>query len=83
MTIEQIYVAVSPIAQKVLRTSNFDSTFSMVATPAWDSLRHIQLLSAIEKEFGFEIDGQDAFKLTSAEKLVQYVHSRLGDGAQR
>jgi acyl carrier protein len=37
----------------------------------------VQLLSAIEKKFGIEISADEAFKLTSAEKLVRYLHETL------
>lgn len=81
MTVEEIYAAVSPIAEQVLKIPKFDSSVSMNSVAAWDSLKHIQLLSAIERKFGIEIDGDDAFKLTSADRLVQYLHRTL-DGGQ-
>ncbi|MCU1262921.1 MAG: hypothetical protein JWO80_5806 [Bryobacterales bacterium] len=74
MTIPELYAALSPLAEQVLRIPQFDKTLTMMSTPSWDSLRHVQLLSAIEQKFGIEISGDDAFKLTSAEKLVQYLH---------
>jgi acyl carrier protein len=73
MTTEELYAAVSPVAEQVLRIPRFDSTISMNSTPAWDSLHHVQFLSALERKFGIEISGDDAFKLTSAEKLVKYL----------
>jgi acyl carrier protein len=80
MTVEEIYAAVSPIAQQVLRIPKFDSSVNMTSTSSWDSLKHIQLLSAVEQQFGIEIDGDDAFKVTSADKLVQYLHRTLPGG---
>lgn len=77
MTVQELYSAVSPLAEKVLLIPKFDETTNMVSTPAWDSLRHIQLLSAVERRFGIEIDGDDAFRLTSAERLIEYLHNRL------
>jgi acyl carrier protein len=49
----------------------------MSSTPEWDSLNHVQLLSAIEKKFCIEISPDEAFKLTSADRLVQYLHGIL------
>jgi acyl carrier protein len=49
----------------------------MRSTPEWDSLNHVQLLSAIEKKFGIEISADEAFKLTSADRLVQYLRDIL------
>jgi acyl carrier protein len=77
MTLEEVNAAVSLVAEQVLQIPTFDHTLTMMSTPSWDSLRHIQLLSAIEREFGIEIGADDAFRLTSADKLVRYVRARL------
>jgi acyl carrier protein len=77
MTVQELYSVVSPLAEQVLQIAKFDETTNMISTPAWDSLRHIQLLSAVERRFGIEIDGDDAFRLTSAERLIEYLHNRL------
>jgi acyl carrier protein len=77
MTIQELYAAVTPVAQQVLKIPRFDSSVSMTSTPSWDSLKHCQLLSAIERKFGIEISGDDAFKLTSADKLIQYLQTML------
>jgi ribulose-bisphosphate carboxylase large chain len=82
MTVKELYAVVSPLAQQVLHTSEFDETTSMMTTPAWDSLRHIQLLGAVERKFGIEISGDDSFRLTSADKLVEYLHERLQQEGQ-
>lgn len=77
MTFEELYTEVSPIATQVLRIPLFDSTVNMNSTPEWDSLNHVQLLSAIERKFAVEISPDEAFKLTSADKLVRYLHDIL------
>ena len=82
MTLDEVYAALSPVAEQVLQIPKFDHTLTMVATPSWDSLKHIQLLSAMEREFGIEIGGDDAFRLTSADKLVRYVHTKLEQEVQ-
>jgi acyl carrier protein len=79
MTTEELYTAVSPIATKVLQIDTFDSSVTMNSTPEWDSLSHVQLLSALERKFGIEVSAEQAFKLTSAEKLVRYLHDTLKD----
>jgi acyl carrier protein len=81
-TLLELYAVVSPVAEQVLQIPRFDSTLTMMSTPSWDSLRHVQLLGAIERKFGIEIAGEDAFKLTSADKLVSYLHARLELGGQ-
>lgn len=82
MTLQEIYPAVSLVAEEVLQIAKFDESQTMMSTPSWDSLRHIQLLSAIERRFGIEIGGDDAFRLTSADKLIRYIHARLQQEAQ-
>jgi acyl carrier protein len=78
MTVQEVYAAVSPVATQVLRIPQFDSTVSMNSTPSWDSLNHVHLLSALERKFGIEISGDEAFRLTSAERLVRYLQATLG-----
>ena len=77
MTLQNLYAEVSPIATQILQIPQFDSSENMSSTPEWDSLNHVQLLSAIEKKFGIEISADEAFKLTSADRLVQYLHDIL------
>src|SRR5438105_12482652 len=79
MTLQELYATVSPVAAQVLRIPQFDSTVSMSSTSSWDSLKHVQLLSAVERKFGIEISGDDAFRLTSAEKLVRYLQAKLAE----
>lgn len=81
MTVEELYSVVSPLAEHVLHIPTFDSGTNMTSTPSWDSLRHIQLLGAVERKFGIEISGDDSFRLTSADKLIQYLHTRVQQGA--
>ncbi len=77
MTVQELYSVVSPLAEQVLHIPKFDSETDMITTHSWDSLRHIQLLGAVERRFGIEISGDDSFRLTSADKLIQYLHTRL------
>ena len=77
MTVQELYAEVSPVAVEVLQIQHFDSSVTMNSTPEWDSLSHVQLLSALERKFSIEISADEAFKLTSAEKLVRYLHETL------
>ena len=42
----------------------------------WDSLAHVLIVSAIESEFGLEIDAADSLDLTSYEAMASYLESR-------
>ena len=82
MTVEELYATVAPLAELVLQIPKFDHTATMVSTPEWDSLRHIQLLGSIERKFDIKISADDSFRLCSADKLIHYVHARLQEKAR-
>ena len=77
MTVEDVYTMISPLAMQVLKIDHFDSTVTMNSTEEWDSLTHVRLLSAIERQFPIEIGDEDAYRLTTADRLVRYVHSAM------
>lgn len=39
--------------------------------PAWDSLKHINLMFEIEKKFGVRFDGAQVARLDSVQKLIE------------
>ncbi len=43
------------------------------STKNWDSLRHIQLILAIEKTFSLKIKTSDIYALSSFEKILKYL----------
>ena len=49
---------------------------SRATEPAWDSLRHVELVFSIEDEFGVRFDEEELPELTSLPALVDAV-SRL------
>lgn len=46
---------------------------SMENTPAWTSLRHIEIILSMEEEFSIAFDPQDIPKLTSQKKLWEKI----------
>ena len=42
----------------------------------WDSLRHVQLLIAIEGEFGVRFDGSDATKMNSISDIIEVIKEK-------
>lgn len=45
-----------------------------------DSMDSVEVVMAIEEEFGIEIPDEDAEKLTTVPELLQYLEERLRDG---
>jgi acyl carrier protein len=45
-------------------------------TKAWDSLRHVNLVLAIEREFGVRISHREAMRLMSVRDLTQILESK-------
>ena len=61
-------------------TSVFDTSLdkkqdniSTETVESWDSLKHIQLIVAFEKELGIKIKTSDVEKLTSYKKIIKYL----------
>lgn len=44
--------------------------------PAWDSLAHTLLVTAVESEFGLEVDVADSLGLTSYTAFAAYLEAR-------
>lgn len=42
----------------------------------WDSLTHVQLISAIEKDFGIRLSSREIFKWNNVGEMVASVASR-------
>ena len=52
------------------------STVSAASLPAWDSVAHMTLLSAVSEEFGVELDPDDYEELVSFPLIADYLESR-------
>ena len=57
--------------------SKIDEDSSMDNLPNWDSLRHMNLVLALEEEFKVTIPDEDAGNITSY-KLIKLVLNELG-----
>jgi acyl carrier protein len=44
----------------------------------WTSLKHMELLIALETEFGVQFDGADAVDMQSVPTIIERVGERLG-----
>ena len=43
----------------------------------WDSLKHIQLLSAVEEAFGIELLFEDAIEMISAKSIIEKINNYI------
>lgn len=59
-----------------LEIPSVSPTLSMDTTPEWDSLRHVQLLYAIEEAFSVRIEPEDALRLTSLAAIAAFLAAR-------
>ena len=50
---------------------------SMDNISGWDSLKHIQLLARIEKEFDIEFDFQETLKMTDLNSIKEIVKKHI------
>jgi len=45
-------------------------------TPAWDSLKHVEIMFALEDELGLEFSDQELAGLDDAEKIIAAIEAR-------
>lgn len=52
------------------------SDISRENTPNWDSLKHIEIMFALEEELGTEFSEEELGKLDSVAKIVDAAHAK-------
>ena len=67
---------------KELELDDFTITDQTVASqvPGWDSLRHVQILCAVEKEFGIRFRSLEVLRLKNIGELQTLVERKLTQG---
>jgi acyl carrier protein len=55
----------------------FKPELSRLDEPRWTSLKHVELIVALETEFGVRFDGADATDMTSIPSVLDRVSSRV------
>jgi len=75
--LDQINKQLEKIAKEVFQSKKITLESTMDQIPEWDSLKHIQLIIAIEEEFNITIDFSDTLDMTSMptirEKILKYI----------
>ena len=52
-------------------------TVALNDNPSWDSLRHLQLVSELETEFGIELELDDIYSMTNLGMVRKVVNKYL------
>lgn len=69
--IEQVFVSVFG------RQTPFSDDVSRLNEPRWTSMKHVELIVALEQEFGVRFDGADATDMMSIPVVVERVLEKL------
>lgn len=77
MTYKQIEHKLAGIFKNALEIDEFHNKLSMENTPEWDSLKHLQLLVAIERNFEIEMAFEDMVWMTTVPAIVQILRKYL------
>ena len=68
------------ILKEIFKTNEINSEATMEQIPAWDSMKHFQMVTAVEKEFNIEINISDTFEMASIpaikDKILKYLNDR-------
>lgn len=65
------------VMKTVLKVNSIERNDSMENIPYWDSLKHLQLIAAIEKKFGIEFSFEDSIKMTTVSSILNLVQKYI------
>jgi acyl carrier protein len=74
LSLEKEVLAVFAVVVK--RTFDIGSDVSRKNTPEWDSLKHIELMFALEDRFGIQFSEDELAGLDSVARIVEAVRRR-------
>ena len=77
---EEIIGKLKPVFQKVLEENDITITREMTAQDLekWDSLRHIQLISEVERAFGIKFKLRDVLSMKNVGDLIDLIDAKQG-----
>ena len=61
------------IFRQSFEIERFTEDLSIDNVPGWDSMAHVGLILALQKEFAVSIPPVDAIELTSVKNIIQYL----------
>ncbi|BFU93658.1 MAG: hypothetical protein NTNFB02_03800 [Nitrospira sp.] len=79
---EDIVGILKSVFEKVLEEKDLTITREMTAhdVEKWDSLRHIQLISAVETAFGIKLKLREIMSMNNVGDLIDLIDARKGAG---
>lgn len=63
-------------ALRVVLKTDVDADTSVLNTPQWDSLRHIEVIFAVEDAAGVQFDEAELSELNSVARLVAAIEAK-------
>jgi acyl carrier protein len=68
------------VVLNVLKLEDWEITDATLAAevPGWDSLSHVNVVSAVEKHFGVRFKNAEVLRLSNIGDLQRLVNSKLG-----
>ena len=64
------------IFRQSFEIGKFAEDLSIDNVPGWDSMAHVGLILALQKEFAISVSPADAIELTSVKNIIQYLVNR-------
>ena len=64
------------IFRQSFEIEKFTEDLSIDNVPGWDSMAHVGLILALQKEFAISIPPADAIELTSVKNIIRYLANR-------
>lgn len=61
------------IFRQSFEIDNFTEDLSIDNVTGWDSMAHVGLILALQKEFNISIPPADAIELTNVKSIIQYI----------
>jgi acyl carrier protein len=75
INIQEVKIKVQNIFERIFKKKiNEFEKLEFNKTKYWDSLKHIQLIVSLEKEFNIKITTSDVEKLTSYKKIIKHFN---------
>jgi acyl carrier protein len=69
--------ALFELMEDILKINNIDENKTMNEIPEWDSLKHIQLLSAIERKFDIRLNFEDSLSMIDVKGIINIILSKI------